>query len=346
MTRLCRTFQTAPAAVPRDNSAKYLDSGLTAEGFEAPDWLSPDIEDGTAPSMKAEALENTIDRLPKYAPDFGGEIWPRVEWSYADASFRERGTEQIDRLVAEAGDHLDGVVVPKVGRSADVERALSTVAEAEREHGRDDGSIGCSLIVESARAFSDLREIARLGEDSRLTGLIFGPVDYTAELGGRAMDGERPEWAATLERLSNEASAAGLVCVGGPFDQLFHERAGVTYYNAPGYADQVRREATVGIDGSWSLHPKQTVQANRIHMPTTEELARDVSKIERFVEEKAEGSGAVVLDGQMVDEATYKNFANTVATVRAIDDAHPDQTSERYDEALLERARAVELGFE
>ncbi|NLV11288.1 citrate lyase subunit beta [Halomicrobium mukohataei] len=345
MTRLCRTFQTAPAAVPRENSAKYLDSGLTAEGFEAPDWLAPDIEDGTAPSMKAEALENTIDRLPEYGPDFGGEIWPRVEWSYADPSFRERGVDQIDRLVGEAGDHLDGVVVPKVGRRDDVERARAAVAEAEREYGYDDGSIGLSVIVETARAFSDLREIARLGEDSRLTGLIFGPVDYTAELGGRAMDGQRPQWAAMLERLSNEASAAGLVAVGGPFDQLFHERAGVTYYNAPGYADQVTREATIGIDGSWSLHPKQTVQANRIHMPTAEELERDVGKIERFVEAKAEGSGAVVLDGQMVDEATYKNFANTVATVRAIDETHPEQTADRYDGDLVERARAVELGF-
>lgn len=345
MTRICRTFQTAPAAVPRENTAKYLESGLTAEGFEAPDWLVPDIEDGTAPSMKDEAVENTIARLPDHAPDFGGEIWPRVEWSDADSSFRERGTGQIERLVAEAGDHLDGIVVPKVGRASDVERALATVAEAEREYGYDDGSIGLSLIVETARAFSDLREIGRLGTDSRLTGLIFGPVDYTAELGGRVLDGERPRWDAMLERLSNEASAADLVCVGGPFDRLFHERSGVTYYNAPGYADQVEHEAAIGIDGSWSLHPKQTVQANRIHTPTSEELERDVGKIERFADAKAEGSGAVVLDGQMVDEATCKNFANTVATVRAIDGAHPEQTSELYDEDLLSRARAVDLGF-
>jgi len=346
MTRRCRTFQTAPAAVPRENTAKYLDSGLTADGFEAPDWLVPDIEDGTAPSMKDEAVENTIDRLPAHAPDFGGEIWPRVEWSYADGRFRERGTDQIEHLVAETGEHIDGVVVPKVGRVEDVERALATVAETERESGHPEGSIGLSLIVETARAFSDLRQIARLGENSRLTGLIFGPVDYTAELGGRALDGERPRWAAMLERLSNEASAADLVCVGGPFDQLFHERAGVTYYNAPGYAEQVEREARIGIDGSWSLHPKQTVQANRIHMPTPEELERDVRKIERFADAKADGSGAVVLDGQMVDEATYKNFENTVATVRAIDDAHPDQTGECYDADLLDRARNVELGFE
>jgi beta-methylmalyl-CoA/(S)-malyl-CoA lyase len=345
MTRLCRTFQTAPAAVPRDDSAKYLESGLTAEGFQSPDWLVPDIEDGTAPNMKPEAVENVVAFLPDYAPDFGGEIWPRVEWSYADSGFRERGVDQIRTLVDEVGDHLDGVVVPKVGRIGDVERARSAVAEAEREFGYDDGAIELSLIVETARAWSDLREIARLGEEGRLTGLVFGPVDYTAELGGRALDGERPRWDAMLEQLSNEASASDLVCVGGPFDQLFHERAGVTYYNAPGYADQVTREAEIGIDGSWSLHPKQTVQANRIHMPTADELERDVSKIERFADARADGTGAVVLDGQMVDEATYKNFANTVEDVRAIDAAHPQQTREFYDEALLSRAREVDLGF-
>ncbi len=93
---------------------------------------------------------------------------------------------------------------------------------------------------------------------------------------------------------------------------MFHERAGVTYYNAEGYADQVAYEATIGIDGSWSLHPKQTEQANRIHMPTVEEMERDLHKIESFNEAKREGTGAVVVDGQMVDEATYMNFANTV----------------------------------
>ena len=345
MTRLCRTFQTAPAAVPRENSAKYLESGLTAEGFEAPDWLVPDIEDGTAPDMKAEAVENVVDRLPDLAPDFGGEVFPRVEWAHDDAEFRERGRDQVDTLVREVGEHLDGVVVPKVGRLADVEDALGAVADAEREYGHDDGSVDVAIIVESAAAVSDLPDIARLGEDDRLAGLVFGPVDYTADLGGRAMDGERPRWGGLLERLSNEASAGGLVAIGGPFDRLFDERAGVTYYNAPGYADQVEREARIGLDGSWSLHPNQTAQANCIHMPTAEELDSALDKVEGFNEAKAAGTGAVVLDGQMVDEATYKNFANTVQTVRTIDEAHGTQTADAYDDRQLERARSVTLRF-
>ena len=345
MTRLCRTFQTAPAAVPRSNSAKFLDSGLTSEGFQTPDWLVPDIEDGTAPSMKAEAVDNIVDRVPDHAPEFAGEILPRVEWAYDDIEFRERGTEQVQRLATEVGEYLDGFVFPKVGRIDDVREAAGTLADAEREAGLDDGALDMAIILETAPARSDLREICAFAAESRLSGLVFGPVDYTAELGGRALHGERPRWDGLLEALSNETSAAGVVSLGGPFDQLFCERAGVTYYNAEGYADQVEHEATIGIDGSWSLHPKQTAQANRIHMPTTEELDRDLTKIEAFNDAKREGTGAVVVDGQMVDEATYKNFANTVLKVRAIDDTHPQQTDQYYDDALLSRALEVPLRF-
>ncbi|GAB3685703.1 CoA ester lyase [Salinarchaeum chitinilyticum] len=363
--RLCRTFQTAPVAVAGDDTAKYLRSGLTASGFEAPDWLVPDLEDGTAPAKKAEGVENLLELLPEYAPDFRGEIFPRVEWAYDAPSTAERGREQIDRILGAAGEHVDGIVVPKVGRVADVEAALTTVADAEREYGLADGSIEVALIVETAAARSDLREIAMLGrgdsggsgggdgdggsdgdgdnDDGRLAALVFGPVDYTAELGGRSRDGDRSAWPALLEALSNEASANGIVAVGGPFDRLFAERAGVSYYNAPEYAAQVEREAAVGLDGSWSLHPKQTTQANRIHMPTPSELQRDVEKIERFDAAKAAGTGAVSIDGQMVDEATLKNFQNTVSTARAIADRQPEQAEAVYDAALIDRAHSVEL---
>ncbi|SIR84498.1 beta-methylmalyl-CoA/(S)-malyl-CoA lyase [Haladaptatus litoreus] len=336
-TRLCRTFQTAPAAVPRDDSAKYLRSGLTAEGFSAPDWLVPDLEDGTAPEMKDEALENVRELLPEYAPAFSGEIWPRVEWAYDSESLRERGVEQIETLAETVGEHVDGFVVPKVGRLEDVNAAESAVAAAGRETGTD---IELAVIVESARARSDLREISKFGHESLLTALVFGPVDYTAELGGREI-GKRPDWSGLCEALSNEASANDLLSIGGPFDRLFRERAGVTFYNGDGYADHVEREARVGLDGSWSLHPNQTAQANRIHLPTTDELRTAVSKIETFVEAKGTGTGAVAIDGQMVDEATLKNFENTVETVAIVHGMQDEQTKERYDDGLLDRALAL-----
>lgn len=341
MTRLCRTFQTAPAAVPRDDTAKYLRSGLEADGFRAPDWLVPDLEDGTAPDMKGTALENVVDLVPDHAADFAGEIWPRVQWGYDSERSRSRGREEIQTLVHEAGDTIDGIVVPKAGRVEDVRAAADAIAEAERSSGCDE-EIGLSVIVETARARSDLREIALFGRDDRLTALVFGPVDYTAELGGRELGGSRPNWDGLLETMSNEASANGLFAIGGPFDQLFRERAGVTFYNGDAYADRVEREAAVGLDGSWSLHPNQTAQANRIHTPREGELERDVRRIEEFDDARSGGTGAVSVDGQMIDEATYKNFANTVETARSIHETRPEQTEALYDRDLLERALALD----
>ncbi len=338
--QLCRTFQTAPAAVPRKDSSKYLRSGLNAEGFEAPDWLVPDLEDGTAPEMKGEGLENILELVPD--ADVPGAIWPRVEWSYDDPDLRQRGREQMTTLVGELADQLAGIVVPKVGRFADVKRAAEAVASAERAVGLPTNTIELSIIIETARARSDLREIGRADFADRLTGLVFGPVDYTAELGGRDLGNGRPRWDGMLEVLSNEASANGLIAIGGPFDDLFTERAGVTSYNGDAYADQIEYEAAVGLDGSWSLYPKQTIQANRIHMPTPAELDRDLSRIEQFNEAKTAGTGAVMIDGQMVDEATLKIFENTVRTVQTINAVHPSQTQTRYDEDLLGRALAME----
>lgn len=336
-TRLCRTFQTAPAGVPRDDSAKYLRSGLQAEGWQAPDWLVPDIEDGTAPDLKEEALENVRDLLPEYAPEFGGEIWPRVEWAYDDEATSERGRDQIETIAESVGEYVEGVVVPKVGRLENVKAAETAVEAAARETGHE---LDLAIIVETAPARSDLREIARFGADSRLEALVFGPVDYTAELGGRDVGGS-PNWPGLYEAMSNEASANDLLAIGGPFDKLFRERAGVTFYNGDEYADYVEREARVGLDGSWSLHPSQTEQANRIHLPTDAELREAVKKIEGFVEAKDEGTGAVSIDGQMVDEATFKNFLNTVETVQAVHDAYESQTQEFYGADLLERALSV-----
>ena len=339
--RLTRTFQTAPAGVPKEDTAKYLRSALGSEGFGSPDWLVPDLEDGTAPDMKDAALENTVALVPEHAASFAGEIWPRVQWAHDVADWRDRGREQIDTLAREAGDHLAGFVVPKVGRLDDVRAAAEAIGDAEREYGLD--GLELSVIVETAEAKSDLREIAAFGRDSRLAGLVFGPVDYTAELGGREIGGRGPRWSGLLEDLSNEASANDLVAVGGPFDQLFRERAGVRFYNGDGYADHVEREARVGLDGSWSLHPQQTAQANRIHTPAPDELARAIRVIEEFDAAKTEGTGAVTIDGQMVDEATYKNFANTAATARAIRDSRPEQAATIYGDDLLEKVRGIEI---
>lgn len=340
---LCRSFQTTPAAVSGEESAKYLHSGFTRDGFETPDWLVPDIEDGTAPNMKDEAVTNIIDLSAKFDNSFSGDLLPRIQWTYESPSVQKQGAAEIDRLVREAGDFLDGFVVPKIGLIDNYRTAENVVGDAEEEYGFEQGTFDVASIIETARARADLQQIAREGAKSRLRTLVFGPVDFTAELGGREIDGKRADWDATRELISNAASANGISCIGGPFDQVFRVDNGVKVYNSKSYRQNAVREARTGFDGSWSLHPKQTVQANRIHMPSPAELERDVSHMEAYDEAKSEGTGAIVLDGQMVDEGTLRMYENNVEVATLIHTHHPEQTEEMYDQELIKRTLAIDI---
>lgn len=337
----CRSFQTAPAAVSREDSAKYLQSGFTRDGFETPDWLVPDIEDGTAPNKKDEAVSNIVQLSEEYEQSFVGEVWPRIQWTYKSEDVQNQAAEEIEQLVREAGDYIDGFVVPKVGWLENYRTAEEIVANAEEEYGFEERQFGVSPIIETARARSDLKKIAHEGGRSRLRSLVFGPVDYTAELGGRNIGDTRASWGSTREFISNEASANDITCIGGPFDQVFRVETGVQVYNSEPYRQNAIREARLGFDGSWSLHPKQTVQANRIHMPTPGELERDVSYMEEYVNAKSDGTGAILLEGQMVDEGTLRMYENTIATIVSIHEHHPNQTAEMYDQELIERTLAL-----
>lgn len=59
--RLCRSFQTAPSAVPGNDSTKYLDSVAHSDGLERPDWFCPDLEDSINPELVETVRQSIID---------------------------------------------------------------------------------------------------------------------------------------------------------------------------------------------------------------------------------------------------------------------------------------------
>jgi beta-methylmalyl-CoA/(S)-malyl-CoA lyase len=71
-----------------------------------------------------------------------------------------------------------------------------------------------------------------------------------------------------------------------------------------------------------------------------------VGRVERFEAAKPEGTGATTMDGQMVDEATFRTFADTVRTALAVDAVAPERATAPSDAALLERARTLGLSGE
>ena len=66
--------------------------------------------------------------------------------------------------------------------------------------------------------------------------------------------------------------------------------------------DQFRNAFLLGCVGAWSLHPVQIKIANKVFSPSVE----DVAHARRVIAAMGDGTGAVMIDGKMEDDASYK----------------------------------------
>ena len=262
-----RTFFTSPTAVEgEDDSAKMLRSAAQLRGMQAPDVWVPDNEDATAPSMRAEGIGNIIDVVSEHGAGFPGEIHPRVVWHREDPQTRYQGFQQMLRVAESdtgAIDHIDGFVIPEVGDVDDWKKADEFFTIIEHEAGLDPGSLSMSVIVESGEAelaLGDLR--TEMGKPSnnleRLFLLVDGEVDYTKDMRAMTPTGELPPWPELRHNTSRGASAAGLIAVDGPYDDI---------RDVEGYHERMTENRAKGMTGIWSLTPGQVVEANKAPLP-------------------------------------------------------------------------------
>src|SRR6266849_3840187 len=75
---------------------------------------------------------------------------------------------------------LDGIVVPKVARAAELAMLDEMLTERERAAKLPAGSVSVIASIESAAGLINAPEIAR---SPRLAGLMFGSEDFAADLG-------------------------------------------------------------------------------------------------------------------------------------------------------------------
>ncbi|RBI58551.1 malate synthase [halophilic archaeon] len=294
-----RTFFTSPTAVEgEDDSAKMVQSASELRGMEAPDVWVPDNEDATAPSMRDEGVENIIQVVSENGADFPGEIHPRVVWHREEPSTRYQGFQHMLRIADPdngAVEHIDGFVIPEVGDIDDWKKADEFFTIVENEYGLEERSLSMSVIIESGEAelaLSDLRE--EMGRPSnnleRLFMLVDGEVDYTKDMRAMTPTGELPAWPELRHNTSRGASAAGLIAVDGPYDDI---------RDIEGYNKRMTDNRAKGMTGIWSLTPGQVVEANKAPLPPkTGSWLLEVNDHEIELEEK---DGYQIYDGNKLE---------------------------------------------
>ena len=120
-----------------------------------------------------------------------------------------------------------------------------------------------SVIVESGEAELAIRDLRmEMGKPSnnleRLFLLVDGEVDYTKDMRAMTPTGELSSWPELRHITSRGASAAGLIAVDGPYDDI---------RDVEGYNERMTEIHAKGMLGIWSLTPGKVVEANRAPLP-------------------------------------------------------------------------------
>jgi citrate lyase subunit beta/citryl-CoA lyase len=261
-----------------------------------------DLEDACAPSEKEAARALAVQALMQH--EFGRSIRAvrindvTTPWCRGD----------IESVVLGAGDAVETLIVPKVEDASHVHFVADLVAKLEADAGGE-SKIELEVQIESALGAVNLREIVRASD--RIAAVVFGPGDYAASLGIPQqeigmIDARYPghQWHWIMCELAVHARSVGAQAIDGPY---------VDFGDESGFAESAQRARLLGFDGKWCIHPNQVPWANTAFSPSKEELAQARSVVAAFDASLAAGTGAIAVDGRMVDEASRKMAEATIA---------------------------------
>src|SRR5438067_9082166 len=286
--RLRRSVLFLPGANPR---AMEKARPLPADG------LIFDLEDAVAPDGKDTARASVAVALTAggYAPR---ELILRVNpletpWGHAD-------------LAAAATLPLDAVLLPKVENAERVRLAIDLL---DALGAAPELAVWC--MIETPLGVLAAPQIA--GASPRLGALVLGTSDLAKDLQTRETRDRLPLLTA-LGLVLLAARAHGRAVLDGVHLDLA---------DAAGFAAACQQGRELGFDGKTLIHPQQIEPANTAFTPSADEVARARRVIAGYAEAVAAGSGAVRLDGRLVEALHVEEARRTLVLMKAIAAAEP-----------------------
>ncbi len=309
------SFRTQPAAPTRPNRCQLFGPGSRPELFakmatSAADVINIDLEDSVAPNDKDQARANTIEAINDI--DWGDK-YLSVRINGLDSPWWYRDVVDVLEL---AGDRIDQIMIPKAGNAGDIYAVDALVSAVEMAKGREK-RLSFEAIIETAAGLAHVEEIA--AASPRMQALSLGAADFAASMGmqttgiggtqadyymiengepgsDRAIHWGDP-WHMATTAIVSACRTHGLLPVDGPFGDFSDDA---------GFRAQARRCATLGMVGKWAIHPKQIALANEVFTPSAAKITEAREILAAMAQAAADGQGATVYKGRLVDIASIK----------------------------------------
>lgn len=247
----------------------------------AADAICLDLEDAVSEPRKDEARETVRQLLLASGDAASSQKTLIVRVNAMDTPHFERDVA----AVTQAGVHL--INLPKPQSPAHVRTAVEAIERAELSNGVQ-APIGLLLNIETPTALRTAAELALA--HPRVSGLQLGLGDLFEPLGIARREPSAIRQAMFAVRIA--AGEAGVYAYDGAFANI---------RDAEGYRAEATLARDLGFLGKTCIHPSQIAIANEVFRPTDEEIAHACKVVEAAREADANGVGAYVVDGKMID---------------------------------------------
>lgn len=254
---------------------------LFAKAMAGPaDAISIDLEDAVAPNRKDEArtaVSSYLASLPRL--EHRKTIIVRVNGI---------GTPHFAADVAAVTcPAVDLINLPMAQTADEIRAAAEAIERAEAAAGLE-RPVGLLINIETPASLRRAVELATASP--RVAGLQLGLADLMEPLGIDRTDERAVHHIQLATRLA--AGEAGIWALDAAYANIA---------DADGYrreADQARR---LGFIGKSCIHPAQIAAANAAFQPTADEIAHAARVVAAAERARADGVGAFMVDGRMID---------------------------------------------
>jgi citrate lyase subunit beta/citryl-CoA lyase len=258
------------------------------------DAIVLDLTD-TVPTRDKAAARASISASAGVAGRGGAEVFVQInrELAYADI-----------RAAMRPG--VAGVFLPGAEQAADLDEAVAALAEAERVEGIPSDSLEITLLLTSAAAVWNVREL--LTASTRVTGVALSESDCCRGMGISPED-EFDPFTFARGRVIVEALAA----IRLPFGMCHPLAARPRELDGEQLEELATRARNTGFKGTICPYPSWVEPCNRAYTPTDSQVEYYREVRAAFAEGVARGTAAVPFRGRMLDVPVDERAKDMIA---------------------------------
>lgn len=266
------------------NNERFVKKSLNLD----PDILCYDLED-SVPLNEKVAARNLVKTYCKQVENKSiASVFVRIN------SF-DSGLVKAD-LSGVIHKGVDGIVLPKTNDAHEVVEVIQIIQELEEERKLKPGRIALIPSIETAKGVVNTYSISSASE--RVVAVVFGVFDFLHDMEIEDFD-DTSSYNYARSKIAVDARAAGISSIDAIWQDI---------QDIEGLISDASGARKLGYSGKSLIHPSHIRPVREVFLPTSKQIewAKKVVEALRAPMESGSGSGAIKLEGKMIDAVHYK----------------------------------------